>query len=82
MSDPTENIRRQLVNEINAEPGSREALEAEYEEVMDTQEMSAKYEVQGFMAPFVVVRRKSDGVKGCLTFQHDPRFYFDFQPSN
>ena len=80
MSDPTENIRRQLVNEINAEPGSREALEQQYGEVMDTSEMSAKYEALGFMAPFVAVRRKSDGVKGCLTFQHNPRFYFDFTP--
>ena len=50
MSDPTENIRRQLVNEINAEPGSREALEQQYGEVMDTSEMSAKYEALGFMA--------------------------------
>jgi len=82
MSDPTENIRRHLVAEINAEPSERELLEAKYDEVMDTSEMSAKYEAIGFMAPFVVVRRKSDGVKGCLTFQHNPRYYFDFQPSN
>jgi hypothetical protein len=36
------------------------------------------FDVQGFMAPFVVVRRKSDNKKGTLTFQHSPRFYFDF----
>lgn len=32
------------------------------------------------MAPLVVVRRKADGVKGSLEFQHNPRFYFNFQP--
>ena len=32
------------------------------------------------MAPLVVVRRKSDGVKGSLMFQHSPRFYFGFEP--
>ena len=35
-------------------------------------------EVIGFMAPLVVVRRKADGVKGSLEFQHQPRFYFNF----
>ena len=34
----------------------------------------------GFMAPYVVVRRKSDGQRGSLMFQHDPRFYFSFDP--
>jgi hypothetical protein len=31
------------------------------------------------MAPFVVVRRKSDGVKGSMMFQHMPRYYFSFR---
>lgn len=76
--DSTENIRREMVNEINAVPGSREALEAEYGQVWDTTELSKDYEVKGFMAPFVVVVRKSDGIKGSLMFQHQPRFYFSF----
>lgn len=76
--DPTENIRRELVNEINAEPGSREALEAKYGTVYDTAEMTKEFEAIGFLAPFIAVRRKSDGVKGSLTFQHSPRFYFNF----
>jgi hypothetical protein len=33
----------------------------------------------GFAAPYVVVRRKSDGVKGSLEFTHHPRVYFNFQ---
>src|SRR5271166_29121 len=80
MPDPTEPIRRKRLVEINAEPGSREALEAQYGKVWDTQELAEDFEVIGFMAPLVVVRRRVDGVKGSLYFQHDPRFYFNFQP--
>ena len=80
MSDPTENLRRERLAEINAKPGSREALEAEHGKVWDTDQLRQEFDVLGFMAPFVVVRRKSDGAKGSLEFQHDPRFYFNFQP--
>ena len=66
--------------EINAEPGSRAALEAKYGQVWTTDELSHTFEVIGFMAPLVVVRRKSDGMKGSLEFQHNPRYYFNFEP--
>ena len=81
MIDPTETLRRQRVMEINLQPGSREALEAQHGQVWTTSELNSDYEVLGFMAPFVVVRRKSDGRKGSLEFQHGPRFYFNFQPN-
>jgi hypothetical protein len=81
MSDPTEAIRRERQADINAEPGSREALEAEYGQVWDTEQLTRDFEVIGFMAPLVVVRRRSDGVKGSLEFQHGPpRLYFNFAP--
>jgi len=80
MSDETEPLRRKRLAEINAEPGSREALEAQYGQVWTTQELSNDFEVIGFMAPYVVVRRKADGVKGSLEFQHNPRLYFNFAP--
>lgn len=79
MSDPTETIRRERVAEINAEPNSREALEARYGETWTTDQLSDDFDVIGFMAPLVVVRRKSDGCKGSLEFQHSPRIYFNFQ---
>jgi len=44
-----------------------------------TQEMTAEFETIGFLAPFVVVRRRSDGVKGTLEFTHMPRVYFGWQ---
>jgi hypothetical protein len=78
--DETEAARRQRLAEINAQPGSREALEARYGQVWDTEQLARDFEVIGFMAPLVVVRRRSDGVKGSLEFQHHPRLYFDFVP--
>ncbi len=80
MTDPTETTRRQMLVEINAEPGSREYLEAKHGQVWTTSELSRDFDVLGFMAPLVVVRRKSDGVKGSLMFQASPRFYFGFEP--
>jgi len=79
MTDSTEQIRREMVNEINAEPGSREALEAQYGQVWDTSELQQDFDVKGFLAPVVVVRRKADKQMGSLMFQHMPRFYFNFQ---
>ena len=78
MSDSTEAIRRKMAKEINAVEGSREFLESDHGQVWDTQELQADFEVQGFMAPFIGVRRKSDGAKGSMAFQHAPRFYFNF----
>ena len=80
MADPTEELRRERLVEINAEPGSREALEARYGQVWDTSELSETFTVIGFMAPIVAVVRKSDGVKGSVEFQARPRYYFSFQP--
>jgi len=80
MADPTELIRRERLAEINIVPGGREALEAVYGQVWDTGELAEEFQAIGFMAPLVVVRRRSDGVKGSLEFQGNPRFYFNWQP--
>jgi len=80
MNDATESIRRERVAEINLEQDSREALEAAYGQVWTTVEMSAEFQPIGFMAPFIVVTRKSDDMKGSLEFQHSPRLYFNWQP--
>jgi len=76
MHDPTEQARREMTAEINIESDGRESLEAKYGEIWDTTELKRDFEVHGFMAPFVSVTRKSDGVKGTIMFQHGPRFYF------
>jgi len=81
-----EGLRREMVTEINSQVQSddsiteRQRLETVEGQVWNTQELSTDFEVLGFLAPFVTVRRKVDKVKGTLTFQHHPRFYFDFIP--
>jgi hypothetical protein len=69
-----------MVSEINGGTSSRDVLEKEHGQVWDTEELSRDFEVTGFMAPFVVVMRKSDGVIGSLMFRHSPRLYFGFTP--
>lgn len=80
MPDETESIRRHMVGEINANAGPREELESQFGQVWDTDELTKDFEVLGFAAPFVVVRRKSDGIRGSLLFQHSPRLYHSFSP--
>ena len=79
MNDPTESARREMVEEINAAPFSREALEKQYGKVYDTAQLQAEFRVTGFLAPFVAVERKSDGAEGTMMFQHSPRLYYCFQ---
>lgn len=89
--DTTEEIRREMICEVNAvtrdeenKPRTaedvRKDLEARYGKVYNTDEMCAEFTAIGFAAPLVVVKRKSDGAQGSLSFCHNPRFYFDFQP--
>jgi len=74
--DETEALRRLQVAAINFAPGSREALEGEYGQVWDTDQVREAFEVLSFLAPYVVVRDRKTGTKGTLMFQHHPRFYF------
>ena len=80
MLDSMETIRLQWFVEINSRPRSRETLEAEYGQVWNPDQFRQDFELLGFGAPLVVVRRRSDGVLGSLKFQHEPRLYFSFQP--
>jgi hypothetical protein len=80
MTDPTESARRQMLVQINTDAGSREALEANHGQVWDTGQLQEDFEVIGYMAPMIAVRRKADGQKGSLMFQGSPRFYFGFEP--
>ena len=79
MSDVTEPIRRKMVAEINAVEGSREYLESKHGEIWETTQLQENFEVIGFMAPFVGVRRRCDGVRGSVMFQARQRFYFRYQ---
>jgi len=77
--DPTEETRRALLVTVNTTPADRTELEAHHGQVWSTDELARDFEVLGFAAPFVVVRRRTDGRAGSLMFQHHPRFYFAFE---
>lgn len=66
---------------MSFEPYTREELEERFgvDNVWNTDEATKEFSFQSFLAPFAFVRRKSDNVEGTLTFQHMPRFYYDFQ---
>jgi hypothetical protein len=72
--DPTEPLRRAM---IETDQPAKDLAKAEQR--WTTEEMARDFTVQSFMAPFVFVTRKADGVQGTLEFTHSPRFYFDFQ---
>jgi len=78
MSDDFEQGRRIRLAEINSDPLPREGLESRVGQVWDTRELACDFVVLAYLAPFVVVRRKADGVIGSLEFQASPRFYFNF----
>jgi hypothetical protein len=60
---------------------TREELEAKYgkENVFNISELTTKFKIESFLAPYCFAERKSDGAKGHFLFQHSPRFYFDFK---
>lgn len=77
MADPTEATRKVML------PGMPHLLRMAIEQgqqVWDTAEMRRDFDVIGFAAPFVVVRRKRDQVVGSLEFAHLPRYYWGFTP--
>lgn len=76
MTDQTESVRRAMIATGQPATDEREDTGQKW----TTDEMLRDFEVLGFMAPFVVVRRRSDGVKGSLEFARvdGSRVYFGF----
>jgi len=68
------------IHDYSRGPGglSKEELYEKYQDVYDTDEVQKEFKVTGFFAPFVSVERRSDRQRGVMEFQHDPRFYFNF----
>lgn len=77
--DRFESLRRERLTELNREPADRETLQARYGQVWDTAELTNSFEVVEFLAPFVLVRRRSDQQLGSMEFQNQPRFFFNFE---
>ena len=82
----SEFVRRNGTADINGAVQSedkdqeRKRLEAENGQVWSGDELRRDFEVIGFCAPCVSVRRRSDGVKGSMFFQNNPRLYWGFEP--
>jgi hypothetical protein len=87
MIDTTEPMRRVSVACVNTvvesadEAAERARLEKEYGagQVWNTSQLSERFEVISFLAPFCVVKDRTTGKKGSVMFQHMPRFYFGWQ---
>ena len=74
-TDSTEGLRRELQRAINdgeIQPGGQ---------IWTTEQLREDFEILSFLAPCVIVRRRSDGARGALMFRHNPRVYFDFEPT-
>jgi hypothetical protein len=78
MIDKTEATRRDMIETDEPQKDLAEAIGLS-EQTWTTEEMVRDFEVLGFMAPFVVVRRRSDGVKGSLEFTASPRVYLSWK---
>ena len=77
-----------MIDSVKLRDRSKESRRrtANEEEGWDTNALQRDYEVEGFSAPYVVVRRKSDGQRGTLEFNRgskytgEPRIYRNFIP--
>src|SRR5690349_20762914 len=75
-ADPTAQARREMIT--SGQPAAD--LAADEGRRWTTDELRAEFEVIGYAAPFVVVRRRSDGLLGTLEFTHSPRVHFGWRP--
>lgn len=64
---------------VSAETATRKALETKYGKVWNTEEPNEQFEQTGSMGLVILVRRRLDGRKGSMEFNHSPRFYFHFK---
>ena len=69
-----------MTDNTNRAGHDRQALEAAHGQVWDEEELTQEFTVTAIIPPQVVVVRKADGQVGNLSFQNEPRFYFNFQP--
>jgi len=82
VTDETEGIRRKMIAESQPDQHLAECVKNDGKRYNGREELLAEFDVTGFLAPFVVVTRKSDGRVGTMEFTHNPRVYFNFEPDN
>jgi hypothetical protein len=74
-TDPTEAARREMIATGQPQVDHTQTPDPAW----NTAELQRDFEVFDFLAPFVMVKRKSDGKVGTLEFTHSPRVYFNWQ---
>lgn len=47
--------------------------------VWDNFQLERQFHVVEYHYPYCHVRRKSDGAEGYVSYEHDPRLYYDFK---
>ncbi len=82
MSDPTEHLRKERIVSIQDSDNSRQALQSRVGQTWNTSELQENFEALGFLAPYIVVRRKVDQIKGSMEFciSDGERVYHSFEP--
>ena len=60
---------------------TRLELQEQYGKVLNTEELTSKYEVRSFLAPLVFLTERATGKHVIARFQHMPRYYFNFDKS-
>ena len=57
----------------------KQELQDKFGQTWTTDELCRDFEVDGFIAGIVEVRRRSDGARGSLDFDHMPRLYYNWE---
>lgn len=61
---------------------TKEELKEIFGDVWDTTEVQKAFKIGSFLSPWCFATRRADGMRGSLTFQHNPRFYFNFKETD
>jgi hypothetical protein len=77
-AEETERLRRARAAQLNMSL-PKETLEAFYGKVWTTEELKAEWIIVAFVAPLVLVKSRADESLGSFEFQHEPRYYFNYQ---
>jgi hypothetical protein len=81
MTDNFDDQRRAMIDSGQPEVDAIHTL-IRGEQTWTTAQMQEDFEPLSFAAPFIIVRRRADGVRGSLEFTHSPRVYFNWQPED
>ena len=61
-------------------PNAGQEPELPCRRVWTAEAFAREFELLGLLISPAIIRRKSDGLKGTIRFEGNPRVFFDFQP--